>query len=252
MADWTPLRAELAQWRAAQLSLPLWWRDDDAVTLTPALDHLSQMASDLTLPVHLAVIPAGAQQALADHVARTPLLVPTVHGWAHHNTAPPGQKKAEFGHLRPGIAGELAQGLTRLRDLFGSSLVPAFVAPWNRLHPEVLPLLVQTGYRIVSTFAPRPSPCPAPGLRAINTHIDPIDWRGTRGLIDPDRIIFQTVAVLSARRHGTADTREPFGYLTHHLVHTPDVWRFSNRFLRELLYGGAQSVTLTQSLKETE
>jgi hypothetical protein len=38
--DWTPLRKELAIWRAEGLTLPLWWRDDDAVTATAALDRL--------------------------------------------------------------------------------------------------------------------------------------------------------------------------------------------------------------------
>jgi hypothetical protein len=37
--DWTALDAELAAWDQAGLTLPLWWRDDDAVKPTPALDQ---------------------------------------------------------------------------------------------------------------------------------------------------------------------------------------------------------------------
>lgn len=249
--DWSPLRTELALWRAEKRVLPLWWRDDDAVDVTPALDELSQLATDLAMPVHLAVIPAFAQQALADYVGEQPRLVPTVHGWAHENRAPESQKKAEFGQVHADSAELLERGLTRLTALFGARLAPAFVAPWNRLHPDMLPLLVHSGYRIVSTFTPRAAVEPIPGLLAVNTHIDPIDWRGTRDLTGPEHIIGQAVRHLEARRQGGEDSTEPLGYLTHHLVHTPDIWSFSRAFLSEMLDGGAVSMTLTQSLKET-
>ncbi|MDW3183180.1 polysaccharide deacetylase family protein [Roseobacter sp.] len=249
--DWSPLRAELALWRAEKRVLPLWWRDDDAVDVTPALDELSQLATDLAMPVHLAVIPAFAQQTLVDCVAEQPLLVPTVHGWAHENRAPESQKKAEFGEVHANSAKLLERGLARLTALFGARLAPAFVAPWNRLHPDMLPLLVHSGYQIVSTFTPRAMAEPVPGLLAVNTHIDPIDWRGTRNLARPDHIIGHTVRHLEARRQGGEDSTEPLGYLTHHLVHTPDIWSFSHAFLSEMLDGGAVNMTLTQSLKET-
>ncbi|WP_299828348.1 polysaccharide deacetylase family protein [uncultured Roseobacter sp.] len=248
--DWSPLRAELALWRAENRVLPIWWRDDDAVDTTPALDELSQLATDLDMPVHLAVIPAFAQQALAECVTQQPLLVPTVHGWAHENRAPEGQKKAEFGQVHADTSEQLAHGLSHLRDLFGERLVPALVAPWNRLHPDVLPLLVQSSYKAVSTFTPRVNQYPVPGLLQVNTHIDPINWRGTRDLVSTDNIIAQTVQHLEARRQGTEDATEPLGYLTHHLVQTPDIWSFSRVFLSELLAGGAVSTPLTQFLKE--
>ena len=250
--DWSPLRRELAQWRSAGMVLPLWWRDDDAVTATPALAQLATLSRDLDLPVHLAVIPAFADETLAAQVADAPLLIPTVHGWAHENHAPAGQKKAEFGHPRPGIAEALARGRSRLDTLFGPRSLPAFVAPWNRLHPDVLPALAQTGYRILSTFTPRARPHPHSGLIQVNTHIDPIDWRGTRGLVDPAQIIAHTVRHLADRRKGVADNAEPMGYLTHHLVHSPDIWCFSRAFLAELLDGGARSTPLTHILEETE
>ncbi|WP_300018269.1 polysaccharide deacetylase family protein [uncultured Roseobacter sp.] len=248
--DWSPLRAELALWRAENRVLPIWWRDDDAVDTTPALDELSQLATDLDMPAHLAIIPAFAQQALADCVTQQPLLVATVHGWAHENRAPEGQKKAEFGQVHADTSKQLTHGLSRLRALFGERLVPALVAPWNRLHPDVLPLLVQSAYKAVSTFTPRVKQYPVPGLLQVNTHIDPINWRGTRDLVSPDNIIAQTVQHLEARRQGAEDATEPLGYLTHHLVHTPDIWSFSRAFLSELLAGGAVSTPLTQSLKE--
>ncbi|MGZ2256429.1 polysaccharide deacetylase family protein [Roseobacter sp. A03A-229] len=249
--DWTPLRAELANWRRACQVLPVWWRDDDAISATPALEKLSLIAEELSLPVHLAVIPAFADEAVAKAVAKTPFLIPTVHGWAHENRAPEGQKKAEFGAVHTDTEQLLARGLTELRARFGTRLVPAFVAPWNRLHSDVLPHLVTAGYRAVSTFAPRTAVSPVPGLVQINTHIDPIEWRGTRGLTAPDQIIAETVKALRDRRDGASDPTEPFGYLTHHLVHDADIWSFSRAFLTELMEGGAVSMPLTQVLKET-
>ncbi|WP_299402538.1 polysaccharide deacetylase family protein [uncultured Roseobacter sp.] len=250
--DWSPLHTELALWRAEQMVLPLWWRDDDAIAATSELDRLARLSDDLSLPVHLAVIPAHAEASLATMVTAHSNLIPTVHGWAHENRAPSGSKKAEFGHPRVGANDELQRALSTLRGLFGPSLVPAFVAPWNRLHPSFMQNLSDLGYAAVSTFLPRPSAHPAPGLLAVNTHIDPIDWRGTRGLLDPDRIITDAVAQLQARRRGDVDRTEPFGYLTHHLVHTPDVWTFSHAFLSEMLNGGATRTLLTEAIKETK
>lgn len=250
--DWSPLRAELALWRAERLPLPIWWRDDDAVKTTPQLDQLSQLAADLDLPVHLAVIPKQAQQALAEFVTTSPRLIPVVHGWTHENRAPEGQKKAEFGHERTGASAELSRGLTRLNSLFGTRLVPAFVAPWNRLHSGFLPQLSEVGYKAVSTFTPRATQHPTPGILAVNTHIDPINWRDTRDLLPSDHIIAETVQRLRARRENQEDRTESFGYLTHHLVHTPDIWSFSRAFLSELLDAGAHSLTLTQAIKEAE
>lgn len=247
--DWAPLRHELALWRSAGRTLPIWWRDDDAVSATPALDQLADLSSRLELPVHLAVIPAFADQTLADALHQAPQMVLTVHGWSHENRAPYGQKKAEFGALHADTADLLARGLERLAALFGTRLSPTFVAPWNRLHADVLPHLATAGYRTVSTFTPRSAVEPSPGLVQINTHIDPIDWRASRGLVMPDRIITQTVDALTKRRQGVTDATEPFGYLTHHLVHDADIWSFSRAFLTELLEGGAISTPLPTSAR---
>ena len=42
--DWGPLTHELKLWSDAELTLPLWWRDDDAVTVTPQLETLSALS----------------------------------------------------------------------------------------------------------------------------------------------------------------------------------------------------------------
>lgn len=237
--DWTPLVHELARWQAAGLTLPLWWRDDDAIAPGPALDRLTALAGAHGLPVHLAVIPSGATQALADHVHTTPHLIPVVHGWSHLSHAPPGDKKAEFGDHRPldTMQDEAAQGLARLSKLFSDRLIRMFVPPWNRIAPQMVGELAGLGYHALSTFTPRTAPLAARGLVQVNTHLDPIAWKAGRGLADPDTLITQLVQQLADRRTGRADNDEPYGLLTHHLVHDDAIWGFSDALLTRLMDG---------------
>lgn len=235
MNPWAALEQEVALWQTAGLRLPLWWRDDDAVRPTQQLDRLTRAAEIAGLPVHLAVIPALATEELAEYVTEHAAhLTPVVHGWAHENHASPPQKRSEFGTTRAHAAQEAGAGLGRLTDLFGAQLQPIFVPPWNRIHPTLLPLLPGLGYRVVSTFGPRQRPFAAPGLLQINTHLDPVDWRGTRGLADTEALLTTLQIHLSNRRLGAADTSEPYGLLTHHLIHDEDVWRFCARVLTAL------------------
>ncbi|MBK0327388.1 polysaccharide deacetylase family protein [Rhodobacteraceae bacterium F11138] len=250
--DWSQLDRELAAWRDLGLCLPLWWRDDDATEPTPALKRLSQMSARLGLPVHLAVIPARAQQALADRMA--PGLIPVVHGWSHVSHAPPGEKKAEFGAHRPvaHLRADASRGLDRLRGLFGKRLGTMFVPPWNRVSDTLLPQLAGLGFTSVSTFTPRRAPQCAPGLARINTHLDPIAWRAGRGLVDPQILIAQVADQLADRREGRADNSEPYGVLTHHLVHDDGTWTFTESLLSRLLAGPAHPWTAAETGEPNE
>ncbi len=237
--DWTPLERELAQWARAGITLPLWWRDDDAVATGRALDRLTDMAEAHDIPVHLAVIPHGATQGLADFVQDRDHLIAVVHGWAHANHAPPGRKKAEFGDDRPlaVLRGDAGGALARLDDLFASRLCPMFVPPWNRVGRRLPGALGPLGYACLSTFTPRSAPYAAPGLMQVNTHLDPISWKEGRGLANPERLIAQLVDHLGKRRKGQADNTEPYGILTHHLVHDDDIWGFAGALLSRLAAG---------------
>ena len=237
--DWSPLEEELAKWQAEARHLPLWWRDDDAIAPTAQLDQLSALAQKLALPVHLAVIPATAEPELALYVAEHPELIPVVHGWAHQNRATNGQKKCEFPEQRPKQESldDMQQGLARLQKLFGLRLVPLFVPPWNRISPELLPALSDLGFAALSTFTPRKALLAAPRLAQINTHLDPIDWKHTRSLVAPERLIAQVCDQLRARRKGAADNTEPYGILTHHLVHDAAIWGFTEALITRLMQG---------------
>jgi hypothetical protein len=248
--DWQPLRAELRLWRAGGLDLPIWWRDDDAVRPTPALERLAALSEALSLQVHLAIIPAQAEAALSTYVAEQDHLIPLVHGWAHRNHSPATEKKAEFGQVRETAPQEMSKALHRMQNLFADKVLPVFVPPWNRIHPACLAPLAQAGYRALSTFGARAAPEACPGLLQINTHLDPIDWKGTRGLIDPDLLIQRLVALLAARRRQEADRVEPLGYLTHHLVHDEAIWTFSRTLIDELTAGGARPQSLKLYLEQ--
>jgi hypothetical protein len=238
-ADWTPLDRELAEWASSGLTLPLWWRDDDATTTGEALDRLTGMAEARGIPVHLAVIPKGATRGLAAYVSGSSHLIAAVHGWAHQNHAPLGEKMAEFGdhRLLPEMEGEVADGLDMLTQLFGSRLCRMFVPPWNRISPQVVAGLHGLGITSLSTFTPRRARQAAPGLTQINTHLDPINWKAGRGLADPDTLIAGLVRQLEDRRSGRADNDEPYGILTHHLVHNEAIWGFTDALLRRLMAG---------------
>jgi hypothetical protein len=236
--DWSPLETELARWRAAGLTLPLWWRDDDACRPTPALARLSALAAKLGLPVHLAVIPAHLDPDLSPLLAGDPFVLPLVHGWAHRSHATGSAKKAEFGEDRPAdlALAEAGRALAALRPLLGD-LPRVFVPPWNRIAPGVTAGLATCGYAALSTFTPRKAALAAPGLVQVNTHLDPIHWRGDRSLLPPDRLIAQIADDLQARRAGMADNDEPYGLLTHHLVHDAPIWQFTEDLLARLLDG---------------
>lgn len=237
--DWSPVLAEQALWRAAGLVLPVWWRDDDAVAPNAALETLIGVSDAVGLPVHLAVIPKFATKGLAARVAGAGCLIPVVHGWAHLNHEPAGRKKAEFGSTRASqdALRDASQGLTRLTDLFGAGMPRMFVPPWNRIAPEVVAGLALLGFDAVSTYGPRGAQMPEPGLTQINTHLDPIDWKGSRGLSDPTGLVLRLAGLMADRRCGLADNLEPLGLLTHHLVHDAEVWDFTGQVLRVLLAG---------------
>lgn len=250
MSDWAALASELRVFRQSGLSLPIWWRDDDAAAPTAALDRLATLSTRLQVAVHCAIVPAAARPELVEAMAEQEVFLPLVHGWAHANHAPADQKKAEFGAHRPLAArlSEAANGLGRLSSMFGARMLPVLVPPWNRIGDDMKAELAALGYRALSTFGPRETRDTAPGLMQINTHLDPIDWRGTRSLKDSTALLTQLVRDLADRREQRSDNSEPYGILTHHLVHDKAIWDFTGHVLAALLDGGARPVTLDQEL----
>ena len=210
-----PLVDEIARRAAAGRPLRLWLRDDDAVEPTTALDTLLALTGHHAVPVLIAVIPAFTGKALATRLADAPLARVAVHGWAHENHAGPGEKNQELGAHRPAkaVLDELSHGFEHLSTLHAGRFVPMLVPPWNRIAPTVIEGLPAAGFKALSVFGPEK---PAP-LAMCNTHVDIIDWRGTRGARSAEAVIADLVRV-SQTHDG------PIGLLTHHLVHDAAAW----------------------------
>jgi hypothetical protein len=228
---WAALEAELDIWRSAGRTASFWWRDDDAITRTGALDRLLALAEDT--PIALAVIPGNAEGDLAGRLADGPAVTVLQHGWRHVNHAPAGERKSELGAHQP-LSRRLDQirlGRERLRSLFGPRALGVLVPPWNRIAPDLIPHLPEAGIHGLSTTGARREGAPAAGVRALNVHADLIDWRGSRGFIGETTAIGLILRHLRGRYLGTIDHEEPTGILTHHLVQDAATERFLGRLI---------------------
>jgi len=237
MADWEDLQRELDAWEKAGETATLWWRDDDAVTDTPALRRLIELTVPETgpLPLALAVIPARADPALA-HALRALAHVDVLqHGYAHDNHAPAEAKKAEFpvGRAVAHILHELRLGSRQMESLFGGRRLPVLVPPWNRIDPAAVAHLPDIGIRGLSGYGPRSAI--GVGITVVNTHVDVIRWRGRREFLGTAHCLDLAIGHLQARREGRVDRAEATGLLTHHLVHDAAVWRFLAEFVQRTL-----------------
>ncbi len=233
MTGWREFGRELDFWGEAGRQATFWWRDDDAVEDTPALARLLELRARLDVPMAVAVIPARADDSLARSLARDPRAEILQHGWAHQSYAPDPRAKSELGRDRPvaAVMDDLAVGRGRLDTLFGEGWHPIVVPPWNRIDPAVVAALPDAGYLGVSTMGARPSRDAAPGLWRVNVHLDPIEWRTTRGFAGDDTVLAAALDHLCRRRAGTADADEPTGLMTHHLAHDDGCWAFIEQFL---------------------
>jgi hypothetical protein len=216
----TLLLGTLNEFASKDIIADFWLRDDDATVPSAALDRLLELSGHYSIPMTLAVIPEPTGEALATRLAQTKDIDVAVHGWAHQNHAGPGEKKRELGLYRPleTVISELETGFAKLRSLHGSQFIPMLVPPWNRIDHDIIDHLPQAGYKALSVYGPEKPDC----IPLLNTHIDVIDWRGTRGGKDHDLLFAETAARMRAA-HATGGMT---GILTHHLDHDERVWTF--------------------------
>ena len=243
--DWSDFEAELDRWSGAGRRAAFWWRDDDAVAATPALARQLELADGV--PLALAVVPGAAEASLAAALAGRETVRALQHGWLHLNHG--GAAKSELGPeraLRLRLD-ELARGRDRLGALLGTRALPMLVPPWNRIGEDLVAMLPALGFRALSTYRPRRAVFAAPGLMAINTHADLVDWDDGRGFIGEDAALALAAGHLRARRLGLADPEEPTGILTHHLVQDAATDAFLGRFLSLLReHRGARFLDLAE------
>ena len=250
-ATWADVETELDRWAGAGRQATLWWRDDDAREPGPALERLIGIAARFAVGPGIAVIPQHASADLVALLAGVPGCAPMQHGWAHCNHGAAGEKKVELGGERPlpAVLADLERGRERLRRLFGDALVPALVPPWNRIAAPIADALPGAGYRVLSTFGPRDPACGA--LRRVNTHVDLIDWRGTRAARPPGALLGDCVAHLRRRRQRVVDGAEPSGLLSHHLDHDEACWAFIEEWIaRTAAHPGARWLDAREALRQ--
>jgi len=232
--SWRELDAELGRWRAADF----WWRDDDAAKPSAALARLLELSGRSGVPLGLAVVPLEAAPEIFRGLKASVLM----HGTDHRNRAAAGEKKSEFADAESegeAIA-RLCMARERLAAQAGERLLPVLAPPWNRFKPSLARRLPEAGIRGLSCYGPRDGAEAAPGVLQVNTHVDIIDWRGTRGFIGEQAALRMAVRHLAARRQGNVDAGEPTGWLTHHALHDEATWEFLERLFERTSARGAR------------
>ena len=224
MTSWDELRAALDGVAARGEAIRVWWRDDDAGSDHPALIRLLELAECLDLPLALAVVPMWLDANTQARIAASPNATVLQHGFAHADHAAPEGKSIELGGRDPAaVLGELGRGRAMLADAFGCAFLAVLVPPWNRLEEGLVERLTGCGFIGLSTFGRRAEAEAAPGLLQVNTHLDPVDWRGTRLFVGEAAALARLVAVL--------DADEPIGVVSHHLAMDEAGWVFLDRLL---------------------
>jgi hypothetical protein len=208
---------ELKRRQDAGNPVELWLRDDDAIEPSAALSRFNTLTKAYSIPATLAVIPENTGEALVENLAPLSHLNIAVHGWSHNNYAPDTQKKQELGNHRSFelVLAELSDGFEVLSTSYAERFVPLLVPPWNRIADDLVAYLPGIGFTGLSTFGHEK---PA-AIRMINTHVDLIDWKGTRGGRAADSLLGEFIENIRA-------TQKPIGFLTHHLVHDEAAWHF--------------------------
>jgi hypothetical protein len=84
------------------------------------------------------------------------------------------------------------------------------------------------------------------GLLQVNTHVDLVDWRGSRGFVGEERALAGLTDGLRQRRLEKSDPRggtaEPIGLLSHHLVMDEPGWGFLARLFDRLKSAGLLTI----------
>jgi hypothetical protein len=225
---WNWLLRELDRWGESGRCADFWWRDDDAIDSSVQLERVLQLSTRHNAPLALAVIPAQLKPALSDKLQSYTQVSVLQHGYNHQSHAAPGERKLELGGTRShdDILCDLRQGRKILQQQFGARFCAVLVPPWNRIDQTVVQALPTLGFAGISTMRVRRNAWPAAGLRQVNTHLDPINWRHGNDFIGLYPSIAILIQHLVARRSGYRDLDEATGILSHHLVQNDAVWRF--------------------------
>jgi hypothetical protein len=205
----------------------IWWRDDDAGRDSEKLTCLLDLATRARRPLGLAVVPAWLEPEVTSKVLAADGVDVLQHGWNHADHASAGSKKIELGGgLRAdGCSLRLRDGKAVLARAFGDRFLSVLVPPWNRIDGHCLATLQGIGFAGLSTFADDARGA-AHGLRQVNTHVDVIDWHGSRRMKPLAELRDELVRQLAKPALGT------IGLLSHHLDMTLEEMAALEQFFR--------------------
>ncbi|MBX7145827.1 MAG: hypothetical protein K1X44_00800 [Alphaproteobacteria bacterium] len=231
MASWSDLKQELILWDSHNLSIYMWWRDDDAVQFTPELQLLLNLAKTNHCPITLAVIPYANQLKLDDMIHNEYELSIVQHGYRHHNHETYPTKKSEFGLNRSlsDSIDDLHEGQLLMKKVFGPYALPVLVPPWNRIDDRIIDYLPSLGFKGLSTFGTDKIGLKK-GILQWNCHIDPINWHQGKSFYGESQVIDMILHEIQKRRFNSS-SHNPLGLLTHHLIHDKNCWNFIQNLL---------------------
>lgn len=218
MNAWEKISDELDLWTRERRRTAFWWRDDDAADTSSNLARMTEVASSHRVHIGLSVIPLRRTERLLKFVRQHRNLDVLVHGYAHKSHARDGEAKREFSGSRSiaDMAQDLANALALNQDAFGQRGLPVLVPPWNRISPGLLRELPKLGFQGISTWKPRPETGHIRGLKQVNAHLDPVNWRAGRVIKPEAQVASLLLRKLRWRRANPRRAVEPLGLLTHH------------------------------------
>jgi hypothetical protein len=236
------LERELDAWRAAGLSARFWWRDDDAVSDTPQLRRLLDIAGELGIQPAVAVVPEKADEALVALLSTVDCCV-WQHGWGHYSYT-----AGEFGEGRAldVMMHDALVGQRALDRLFGpAGWQRVFVPPFHLVSMPFKAVIHDLGYLGISAGVQlTPS---LDHVTEVNAEVDVMNWPEKRML--SARAICETlIELLRARRTGQVPRDLPVGLLTHHLVFGDEDWQLVSALLQDLRRHPAVEVVRAETL----
>ena len=225
--SWSLLDRELRRWAQAGERARLWWRDDDAREVTPALTRLIALSAAHDAPLLLAVTPDGDAASLDPAIQGGRVLL-AQHGTDHRDRGVDEACQFSPGDSIETIVEALRPGRATLERLPG--FLPVYVPPWNRLSEAQIAALPRAGFLGISSAGPAMEP--SGELQRIDIHLDILRWGPPRfrGAASSLRRLKRAL-----RQRRLARTwGEPIGVLTHHLDHDEAAWLFLDELLSRL------------------
>jgi predicted glycosyltransferase len=226
---WHLVQDELAHWEGEEKQFHFWWRDDDVIESSKALDKMIALQRRFNQPLYLACIPELCGEDLAKALKGYEQIFILQHGYDHKNHGLRGEKKIELGGSWPihEAQHDLLVGKQKLKEFFGNHFMPVLVPPWNRIDHTYFPF-IEEHYKALSLFK---NPTTDNKFQMINTQIDIIDWKKGKAFLGEEACLLLFLAELQKRRFGAVDITAPIGLLTHHLNHDDQCWAFLEKFL---------------------